>query len=48
MNDKEKLLVGVIVMLLGAVLSYRIGFVDNELSKLEERIDRIIMKKPLN
>ena len=44
MNDKEKLLIGIIIMLLGAVLSYRIGFVDNELTMLEERIVKLESK----
>ncbi len=44
MNDKEKLLIGIIIMLLGAVLSYRIGFVDNELIMLEERIVKLESK----
>lgn len=42
MSDKEKLLIGVIVALLGSVLTYRIAFVDSELRALENRIDKII------
>ncbi len=45
MSDKEKLLIGIIIMLLGAVLSYRIGFVDNELIMLEERIVKLESKQ---
>lgn len=45
MSDKEKLLIGIIIMLLGAVLSYRIGFIDNELEVLEERINKIESKQ---
>ena len=45
MSDKEKLLLGVIIMLFGAIISYRIGFVDNELLKLEQRIDKIMETK---
>ncbi len=41
MSDKEKLLIGIIVMILGAVLSYRIGFVDTELITLEKRIIKL-------
>lgn len=44
MSDKEKLLIGVIIVLLGAVLSYRIGFVDNEFKMLEERIVKLESK----
>ena len=45
MRDKEKLLIGIIIMLLGAVLSYRIAYVDTELSILENRINKIIEDK---
>lgn len=45
MSDKEKLLIGVIIMLLGAILSYRIGFVDNELLIIEKRINKIESKQ---
>ena len=41
MSDKEKLLIGIIIMLLGAILSYRIGFIDNELLILKERVNKI-------
>ena len=44
MNDKEKLLIGVIIMLFGAIITYRIGFVDSELTELEDRI-RILETK---
>jgi hypothetical protein len=42
MSDKEKLLIRVIIVLLSAVISYRIAFVDNELNMLDDRIDNII------
>ena len=45
MRDKEKLLISIIIVLLGAVLSYRIGFVDSELKALDDRIDKIIEAK---
>lgn len=45
MNDKEKLLIGIIIMLLGAVISYRIDYVDTELSILETRINKMIEDK---
>ena len=46
MNDKEKLLISLIIIILGAVISYRIGFVDNELFMLEERIKKVEAKNP--
>lgn len=45
MSDKEKLLIGVIVVLLGSVLTYRIAFVDIQLTILEDRINKIIEDK---
>ena len=42
MSDKEKILIGVIIALLGAVLSYRIAIVDSDMKRLEHRIERII------
>lgn len=47
MSDKEKLLIGIIVMILSAVLSYRIAFVDSEINKLDDRIDKILEDKGL-
>ena len=45
MSDKEKLLISIIVLILSAVISYRIAFVDSELSNLDDRIDKIIEDK---
>jgi len=45
MSEKEKLLIGIIIILLGAVLSYRIDYVDNKLTTLEDRINKIIEVK---
>ena len=45
MNDKEKLLASIIILILSAVISYRIAFVDSELSILENRINKIIEDK---
>ena len=45
MSDKEKLLIGIIIMILGAVLSYRIAYVDSELHILDDRIDKILEAK---
>lgn len=45
MSDKEKLLIGIIIMLLGAVISYRIAYVDSELTILEDRINKILETK---
>lgn len=42
MSDKEKLLASIIIIILSAVLSYRIAFVDSELKILDDRIDKII------
>ena len=41
MSDKEKLLIGIIIVILSAVISYRIDFVDDKLSELELRIDQL-------
>jgi len=45
MSDKEKLLISIIVLILSAVISYRIAFVDSELNNLDDRIDKIIEDK---
>ena len=45
MSQKEKLLLKIIIMLLGAVISYRIAYVDSELTILENRINKIIEDK---
>jgi hypothetical protein len=42
MGDKEKILIGIIIVLLSAVLSYRIDYVDSELATLEDRINKIL------
>lgn len=42
MSDKEKLLIGIIVMLLGAVLSYRIAYVDHKFDTIDDRINKIV------
>ena len=45
MKDRERLLIGIIVMIIGAVMSYRIAYVDSELTILENRINKIIESK---
>lgn len=45
MSDKEKLLIGIIIVILSAVISYRIDFVDDKLSELELRIDQLNINK---
>lgn len=45
MSDKEKLLTSVIIVMLTAVVSYRIAFVDSELKLLGDRIDKILETK---
>ena len=45
MKDKEKILISIIIMILGAVLSYRITYIDSELKTLDSRIDKIIEAK---
>ena len=42
MTDKEKLLISIIVIILSAIMSYRIAFVDSELKELDNRIDKIM------
>ena len=44
MSAKEKLLARTIIVILSAVLSYRIDYVDKELTTLEDRI-RILETK---
>ena len=41
MSDKEKILIGIIIMLLGSVLAYRIASIDTILLRLEQKIDKI-------
>jgi len=41
MSDKEKLLIGIIIMILGAVTSYRIVFIDKEIMILEQRVIKL-------
>jgi len=45
MNDKEKLLASIIIIILSAVISYRIAFVDSQLTILEDRINKILETK---
>ena len=45
MSDKEKLLIAIIIVILSAVISYRIDFVDDKLSELELRIDQLNISK---
>ena len=45
MSDKEKLLITIIIAILGAVISYRIEFIDDKLSALELRIDQLNINK---
>lgn len=45
MSDKEKLLITIIIVILGAVISYRIDFVDDKLSELELVIDQLNINK---
>lgn len=45
MSDKEKLLASIIIVILSAVLSYRIAYVDSELTILEDRINKILETK---
>ena len=41
MSDKEKLLISIIIIILGAVFSYRIGLVDKVLFKHAEQIEEL-------
>ena len=41
MSDKEKLLIGIIIIILGAVFSYRINLVDKVLFKHAEQIEEL-------
>ena len=45
MKNKETLLLGIIISLLGAIMLYRIAFVDTELRALDDRIDSLIEAK---
>jgi hypothetical protein len=45
MSNKEKLLARTIIVILSAVISYRIAYVDSELNMLDDRIDKIIEDK---
>ena len=45
MSDKEKLLITIIIVILSAVISYRIDFVDDKLSELELVIDQLNINK---
>ncbi len=41
MSDKEKLLISTIILILGAVFTYRIGIVDRVLFKHSEQIEEL-------
>ncbi len=41
MSDKEKLLIGVIIMMLSAAFSYRTFYIDEKITRLEKRIDAL-------
>jgi len=45
MSDKEKLLIGIIIVILGAVFSYRIDIVDKLLFKHAEQIEELQHKE---
>ena len=45
MTDKEKVLISIIVIILSAIMSYRIAFVDSELKELDNRIDKVMTNK---
>jgi hypothetical protein len=45
MSDKEKLLASIIIVILSAVLSYRIAYIDSQLTILEDRINKILETK---
>jgi hypothetical protein len=47
-NDKEKLLLGIIITILSAVLAYRIAFVDHKFDAIDNRIDKVITDKQTN
>lgn len=42
MSDKEKLLASIIILLLSAVLSYRIAYVDHKFDTIDDRINKIV------
>ena len=42
MSDKEKVLVTIIIALLSGTISYRVGDIDDELLRLEKKIDKVI------
>ena len=41
MSDKEKLLIGIIIVILGAVFSYRVNIIDRVLFKHSEQIEAL-------
>ena len=45
MSDKEKLLIGIIIVILGAVFSYRVNLVDKVLFKHAEQIEELQRKE---
>ena len=44
MTDKEKILISVIIVILGAVFSYRVGLVDKILFKHSNQIEELQRK----
>jgi len=45
MSDKEKVLIRIIVMILVAVISYRIEFVDDKIQAIELRLNQLNINK---
>jgi hypothetical protein len=45
MSDKEKILISTIIIVLGAVFSYRVGLVDRILFKHAEQIEELQQKE---
>ena len=45
MTDKEKILISVIIVILGAVFSYRVGLVDKVLFKHSNQIEELQKKE---
>lgn len=42
MTDKEKFILAVIVAALGFLISYRVEYLDTQIYKLNERVDKLI------
>jgi len=45
MSDKEKLLIGIIIVILGAVFSYRVNIIDRVLFKHAEQIEKLQLER---